>query len=134
MVCIYCGAETHVFNSRPQKRLNQVWRRRRCYSCQSAFSTQEAADYTAAWLVEGKSGALQPFLRDKLFISLYKSCSHRTSALNDAGALSATVINKLLAQADNGVIKRTVIMQIVQVALNRFDRSASVHYQAFHKS
>ena len=27
MVCIYCSGKTDVINSRPQKRLNRIWRR-----------------------------------------------------------------------------------------------------------
>lgn len=132
MVCIYCGNETHIINSRPQKRLNQVWRRRQCLICKSVFTTEEAVRYEAAWMVRVQEGHLQPFSRDKLFISLYESCEHRPTALVDAGALTDTVIKKLLSQVENGVIYRTHIIQAAQVALNRFDKAASVRYAAFH--
>ena len=69
MVCLQCGSETKVVNSRLQKRSNQVWRRRQCSSCQSIFTTQETADYSSIWLVKHSSGKLVPFSRDKLFLS-----------------------------------------------------------------
>ncbi|MEK7059984.1 MAG: hypothetical protein AAB971_04490 [Patescibacteria group bacterium] len=132
MVCIHCGEETQVINSRPQKRLNQVWRRRKCLSCKAIFTTEEVAQYEASWAVRGADGALQAFNRDKLLLSLYKSCEHRQTALEDARALTNTIINKLRSQAKDGVIGRSTIVQVSQVALNRFDVVASVHYQAFH--
>lgn len=132
MVCIHCGSETQVTNSRPQKRLNQVWRRRKCLSCSSIFSTEEVAQYTASWAVLDHAGHIRAFERDKLFVSIYSSLQHRTTALRDATALTDTVIKKLIGQARDGVIIGSVLAQTVQVALNRFDTAASVHYQAFH--
>lgn len=132
MVCIQCGAETRVTNSRPQKRNNQIWRRRQCLSCGAVFTTEETAQYGAAWLVRRKSGALQPFSRDKLLISLLKSLEHRKTALNDAAGLVETIIGKLYSQVSNGTLESRQIAQISLVALNRFDAAAATHYQAFH--
>lgn len=131
MVCIYCSANTQVINSRPQKRSNQIWRRRQCTACTNVFTTEESVAYGLAWLVESKHG-LQPFSRDKLFISLHRSLQHRPSATADAGALSETIIKKLLNQVVKGRINSRIISQAAQVTLNRFDNAASVHYQAFH--
>lgn len=133
MVCILCGATTQVFNSRPQKRLNQVWRRRRCTSCAAVFSTEESAQYSAAWMVSTRPSSLEPFSRDKLFVSIYNSCQHRASPVGDARALADTVTQKLATYAHHGVVEAKSIAQIIQVAMNRFDKAASVHYQAFHR-
>jgi transcriptional repressor NrdR len=132
MVCVHCGAKTRVLNSRWQRRSNQIWRRRKCLKCGSVFTTEEIASYGAAWVVRGKNGPSVPFSRDKLFLSLYKSCQHRQTALEDAGALTDTIINKLVSHVHNGVIDSATMAQVVRVALNRFDGVASVHYQAFH--
>lgn len=133
MVCIHCGSDTQVINSRPQKRLNQVWRRRKCTQCGAVFTTQEVAQYAAAWLVPDRNGRPQPFNRDKLFLSLHRSLQHRPSALTDAGALTDTVIKKQTGQARGGVIPRAMLVETAQVALHRFDKAAAVHYAAFHK-
>jgi transcriptional repressor NrdR len=134
MVCIQCGAETQVFNSRHQKRSNQVWRRRKCLKCQAVFSTTESADYGALWAVIGKNGRLTPFSRDRLFLSLYNSLQHRHSAIKDANGLTTTVISKLTPLASNASLPSSVILSTVQLTLNRFDNVASVHYHAFHKN
>ena len=132
MKCIYCGAETQVTNSRHQKRVNQVWRRRKCQECGAVFSTHESAAYDAAWRVRTAQGVLQPFNQNKLLVSLYKSLEHRTSALGDADALTSTIMGKLLATAQNGLLDRSDIVRTALEILKRFDTPASVHYAAFH--
>jgi transcriptional repressor NrdR len=133
MVCVLCGQKTKVINSRLQRKANQVWRRRQCLSCKTVFSTQETVQHELAWLV-GDKGRFEPFSRDKLFLSLYKSCEHRKTALSDAKGLTDTVISKLPAHLSGSMLKPGDIAAVAQVALNRFDKAASVHYQAFYKS
>lgn len=141
MVCVYCGGATRVINSRPQQKSNQVWRRRRCEVCTAIFSTEEAAQYDRAWRVQRSAApksdtaraALEPFSALKLFLSLYRSCEHRKTALSDAKALTETVIGKLPAVMKDGTVTSTDITRTALVALNRFDKAASSHYQAFHK-
>lgn len=133
MVCVYCGGETKVVNSRPQRRNNQVWRRRRCSTCGAQFTTQEAAQLELAWQV-GHEGHIQPFSRDKLLLSLFRSCEHRKAALSDAEALTETVIKKLHVYVRNGLLDSKDVARVAQVALNRFDKTASMHYAAYHRS
>lgn len=133
MVCIQCGGETAVSNSRHQKRLNQVWRRRLCKTCGAVFTTEESASYSGSWAVLSPSGALLPFSRDKLLLSLHRSLQHRKSAVTDASALADTVIKKLSSVIKDGRLESQQITHAVQVALNRFDKAASVHYAAFHQ-
>jgi transcriptional regulator NrdR family protein len=117
-----------------QKRNNTVWRRRKCRVCQAIFSSREETQYNAVWLIKTKDAQLSPFLRDKLFLSLYRSCQHRSSSLKDAAALAETVTANLIGRTDSGVLDSLTIKQAAQVALNRFDKAASTHYAAFHKS
>jgi transcriptional repressor NrdR len=133
MVCVQCGQKTDVINSRPQRRTNQVWRRRACQSCGAVFSTQETADYSGAWVVLGASKHPAPFSRDRLFLSLYDSCRHRTTALRDAAALADTVISKLQPHIKDGALAREYIVTTAQVALTRFDPVAGMHYAAYHR-
>jgi transcriptional repressor NrdR len=132
MVCTYCGKDTRVVNSRLKRKGNQVWRRRHCVSCGATFSTEETARHELAWQV-WDGDRPQPFLRDKLFLSLYKSCEHRKTALTDAQGLTDTVIRKLPAHMADSTVSGRDIAQIVQIALNRFDKAASVHYDAYHR-
>lgn len=132
MVCIRCGGQTAVSNSRPQKRLNQVWRRRECLACGTVFTSLEAVDQAGALRVRSQNKHLKPLSRDKLFLSLYKSLAHRPSAIADAGGLTATILAKVAPTASGGIIETDTIVQTALVALNRFDRVGATHYRAFH--
>lgn len=131
MVCIYCGSGTNVTNSRHQKRLNHVWRRRKCELCHAIFTTTEMADAVSTLRVNN-SGALEPFLRDNLLLSVFDSLRHRKSALTDATGLTATIVSNIYDVADNAVIDREAIVAISSVVLERFDHVAATHYKAFH--
>lgn len=98
-----------------------------------SFTSEESAQYGLAWQVRDHTGRLEPFSRLKLCLSLLRSCKHRGSALSDAEALTETVIAKLPAHIQDGTLNARDIVRVAQVALNRFDKAASVHYQAFHR-
>lgn len=83
-------------------------------------------------VVRSKHTSLAPFIRDKLFISIYKSLGHRTSAIKDASALTETCLARMLESSDNATIAASELRNIVGQVLSRFDQAASVHYQAFH--
>jgi transcriptional repressor NrdR len=131
MVCLYCGGKTEVVNSRPQKRINQIWRRRKCSACGAVFTTNERIDYSATIVVKRKSG-LEPFERDTLLVSLATSLGHRPTAVGDAAALATTVTRALLSAAENGVVEVTNITAESYKVLNRFDTLAAAHYRAYH--
>jgi transcriptional repressor NrdR len=131
MVCIYCGSATNVTNSRHQKRSNQVWRRRQCSKCLSIFTTIEVAQYSNAWRVR-HGDKFNSFERDKLLLSLYKSCDHRSKAVEDASGICSSIVTKLESQSSNGIIEAASIAQTCLIALNRFDKTAAMRYQALH--
>lgn len=134
MVCIYCGNKTDVANSRPQKRHNKVWRRRHCPSCGAIFTSIEAAALSESLVVAKKSSkpGYQPFQRDKLFLSVYRSCQHRKHAVADATALTDTILGHLPAISRDGLVDRAALKATALSVLQRFDNAAAVHYAAFH--
>ncbi len=75
---------------------------------------------------------LEPFSRDKLFLSLYDSLKHRKQATNDATGLTDTVITHLYPIIHKGIVTSTNITEVALLTLNRFDKAAATHYQAFH--
>lgn len=131
MVCIYCQHDTNVVNSRLQKKLNQVWRRRGCNNCGSVFTTHETANLLTALAVTYKN-TYQPFSRDKLFLSINDSLKHRKTALRDATALTDTIISKLYACTASGSLDKSQIVSTVHSVLNRFDKTAATFYEAYH--
>ncbi|HSX05080.1 MAG TPA: hypothetical protein VLF69_01265 [Candidatus Saccharimonadales bacterium] len=132
MVCIYCASPTHVTNSRPQKRLQQVWRRRLCSKCGAIFTSIESADLSSSLVVRHTDGSVAPFSRDRLFLSVLKAVGHRTAPTNDAGALTATIIGKLLQMHDSAAISPGQITTTALAVLKNFDQAAATQYQAYH--
>lgn len=133
MVCIYCKLSTEVVNSRPQKRLNRVWRRRHCTHCGAVFSTIEDAERSTS-LVVRSNGRFQPFVRDTLFVSIYESCKHRKTAVTDAGALTDTILSRLPEILTAGAVEKVHLAALTLEVLQKFDALASSHYAAFHVS
>ena len=131
MVCLYCGSETSVINSRPQRRTNHIWRRRQCRSCSAIFTTSEMADLFKSLSVKNDKH-IQSFSRDKLFMSIHDSLKHRKTAQSDATGLTETVINQLYPHAASGQLTTDDITDCTMKVLKRFDKSAATHYRAFH--
>jgi transcriptional regulator NrdR family protein len=100
--------------------------------CQAIFSTREVAQYETSWLVREANNALIPFSRDKLFISIYLSCQHRSRAVIDATDLCDSIINMLSAMHKGAELHVDTISKTAYTVLQRFDTAASTHYAAFH--
>jgi transcriptional regulator NrdR family protein len=133
MVCIYCGSQTEVTNSRHKSGNNVVWRRRHCRVCNQVFTTREQADLETSLAVASRDGTLQPFQRDTLFISIYESCKHRKQPITDAEGLTSTIINLLLKQQDtSGKLTYRHIADTAQAVLDNFDTTAATVYRGYH--
>lgn len=129
--CIYCQSETRVTNSRPQKRTNSVWRRRTCLNCGTTFTSVETVELGGNISVKSKE-RLEAFKRDKLFVSVFDSLRHRKTALEDATALTDTIIYKLLPFMNDATLEKHLVIRITLDCLRRFDTVAATHYVAFH--
>ncbi len=132
MECLYCKSKTQVVNSRPLLRINNIWRRRKCVSCKSIFTSIESINYPQALRVIKANGQYLPFERDQLLLSIYDACRHREYALKDAQALTAIIMSKLLEHIDKATISVQDVKIISGEVLKRFDKAAQVHYLAYH--
>ncbi len=132
MVCIYCGHKTSVTNSRSSAKSTSTWRRRACKSCRAIFTTHELIDLESSLRVSTSSGALEPFLRDKLLISVFSSLSHRKTALMDSKHLTDTLLTMVVDHSNRGVITSKEIHNIIYKTLNHFDSVSAIHYKAHH--
>jgi transcriptional regulator NrdR family protein len=121
-----------VTNSRPHRRAHTIWRRRKCESCKSIFTTLENPELAHSLRVTNEKGALQPFQRDYLFLSIYDSLKHRKTAINDATELTETIIKKLLPLTHNASVTRSQVANTATQVLANFDKAAATSYKAFH--
>lgn len=136
MVCIYCNSDTNIKNSRHKVRLNTVWRRRVCLSCSAIFTTNEEIDYSGTLSVKKKIGAIEPFYKEKIFISVYRSLDHKKSAQPLATAITNTIISKILSTKIpiKPLINSSNIALIVAKTLKSFDASSAIKYQSYQKN
>lgn len=74
MHCPYCrGTDTRVLDSRVAEDGGSVRRRRTCSSCERRFTTVELMQLT----ILKRSGASEPFTRDKAVSGVRKACKGR---------------------------------------------------------
>ena len=67
-----------------------------------------------------------------MLISLHDSLKHRPRALEEATALTDTVIAHMLKRSYQAALKRHELRVVVADTLRRFDHPAFIHYQAYH--
>lgn len=132
MDCIYCKQKTKVTNSRPQKADYRTWRRRSCLSCKATITSVESINLADALRVEKKDGSYQPFIRDKLFLSVYRSVDHLDSPTESAHHLTSTILRLILKPKPlSPIITSQTIATNSVIVLKRFNAAASVRYLSF---
>jgi transcriptional repressor NrdR len=131
MVCIYCGHDTKVTNSRPQIQDNSIWRRRECKNCHALITTQEKINLEQAIRVQKKNGELEPFYRDKLFLSIYLSVDHLKNARNTSTALTNTVLRRIYKVTSNGIIDSHKLTALTARTIKLYDAAAGIRYLSY---
>jgi hypothetical protein len=61
-----------------------------------------------------------------------RAVGHRKTHVEDAGALTDTIIAKLLHSTAEAAVSPSEIVTIAYETLSRFDTAAAVQYQAYH--
>jgi hypothetical protein len=77
--------------------------------------------------------ALEPLSRDKLFLSVYESCKHRSSGLADAAGVTKIILSEVVPGATEGVVSRDEIVRTAHKVLKRLDPAAATFYVAYHR-
>ena len=73
-----------------------------------------------------------PFQKERLLLSILKTCEHRKDALDDAIALTETVITKIIEDSPSASIPLGSIATTVHRVLRNFDLLSSAQYAALH--
>ncbi|MBO1765210.1 transcriptional regulator NrdR [Allobranchiibius sp. GilTou38] len=131
MHCPFCRHEdSRVVDSRSSEDGTCIKRRRQCPSCGKRFSTMETTSLT----VVKRSGASEPFSRQKVLVGVRKACQGRPVSEDDLALLSQQVEETIRMQGlaeidahDVGLAILGPLRALDEVAYLRF---ASV-YQAF---
>lgn len=131
MHCPFCRHDdSRVVDSRTSEDGTCIKRRRQCPSCGKRFSTTETASLT----VVKRSGASEPFSRQKVMLGVRKACQGRPVTEDQLALLAQEVEEAIRAQGaaeidahDVGLAILGPLRSLDEVAYLRF---ASV-YQAF---
>ena len=92
MHCPYCRhTDTRVLDSRVAEDGGAIRRRRTCPECEKRFSTVEQMQLT----VVKRSGATEPFNRDKAIAGVRKACKGRPAGEDDLARLGQRVEDSL---------------------------------------
>ena len=134
MHCPYCRhTDTRVLDSRVAEDGGAIRRRRTCSSCAKRFSTVEQMQL----VVVKRSGATEPFTRDKAVAGVRKACKGRPVSEDDLACLGQAVEDALRGDGHAEVPAHEVGLAILgplraldEVAYLRF---ASV-YRAFESA
>jgi len=131
MHCPFCRhADSRVIDSRTSDDGAAIRRRRQCPACNRRFTTIE----TASLSVVKRSGATEPFSRDKIVSGVRKACQGRPVSADDLALLAQKVEETLRGSGtpeidayEIGLAILGPLRELDEVAYLRF---ASV-YQAF---
>ena len=94
MICPFCRHDdSRVVDSRPVEEGTQIRRRRECPECGQRFSTQEVALLN----IIKRSGATEPFSREKVLVGVRKACQGRPVNEDDLVLLAQRVEEALRA-------------------------------------
>ncbi|GAA4423716.1 transcriptional regulator NrdR [Georgenia halophila] len=128
MHCPFCRrVDTRVVDSRTAEDGSAIRRRRQCPECGRRFSTVETASLT----VVKRSGAKEPFSRDKVIAGVRKACQGRPVSDDDLALLAQQVEESVratgAAQVDADEIGRAILGPLRRLDEVAFLRFASVY-------
>jgi transcriptional repressor NrdR len=130
MHCPYCRhTDTKVLDSRVSEDGTAIRRRRRCESCEKRFTTVELMQLT----VLKRSGATEPFNREKAISGVRKACKGRPVSEDDLACLGQTVEDTLRNEGAAEIPAHEVGMAILG-PLRALDPVAYLRFASVYKA
>ena len=134
MHCPYCrNTDTRVLDSRVAEDGSAIRRRRTCPSCNKRFSTVEQMQLT----VLKRSGATEPFTREKAISGVRKACKGRPVTEDDLACLGQrveeTLRNEGWAEVPSHEVGLAILGPLRELDEVAYLRFASV-YRAFESA
>jgi transcriptional repressor NrdR len=130
MHCPYCRhSDTKVLDSRVSEDGTAIRRRRRCEECGRRFTTVELMQLT----VLKRSGATEPFNREKAIAGVRKACKGRPVSEDDLACLGQTVEDTLRNEGAAEIPAHEVGMAILG-PLRALDPVAYLRFASVYKA
>ena len=129
MHCPFCrSTDTRVLDSRVAEDGSAIRRRRTCPSCEKRFTTVEQMQLT----VVKRSGATEPFVRDKAIAGVRKACKGRPVDDDDLARLGQQVEDTLRDSGCAEVPAHEVGLAILE-PLKSLDEVAYLRFASVYK-
>ena len=130
MHCPYCKhTDTRVLDSRVADDGGAIRRRRACQACDRRFTTVEQIQLA----IVKRSGATEPFNRDKVIDGVRKACKGRPVTDDDLARLGQEVETTLRATGAAYVPADEVGLAVLQ-PLRRLDQVAYLRFASVYKA
>ncbi len=130
MHCPFCkNTDTRVLDSRVADEGGSIRRRRTCSSCEKRFTTIEQMQL----MVVKRSGATEPFARDKAVAGVRKACKGRPVSDDDLARLGQRVEDALRSSGCAEIEAHQVGMAVLE-PLKELDEVAYLRFASVYKS
>ena len=130
MNCPFCRYEdSRVIDSRPSDEGSSIRRRRECAQCGARFSTSE----TAVLSIIKRSGATEPFSREKVINGVRKACQNRPVDDDDL-ALLAMRVEEALRSTGQAEIEAQEVGMAILPPLRELDEVAYLRYASVYRN
>ena len=130
MNCPFCRFDdSRVVDSRPVEDGTAIRRRRECPQCGQRFSTQELALLN----IIKRSGATEPFSREKVLVGVRKACQGRPVNEDDLVLLAQRVEETLRGTGQAEIEAQEVGMAIL-APLRELDEVAYLRYASVYRN
>ena len=130
MHCPYCKhVDTKVLDSRVSDDGCSIRRRRVCQDCEKRFTTVELMQLT----VLKRSGATEPFNREKAVAGVRKACNGRPVSEDDLARLGQEVEDQLRLAGSPEIAAHEVGLAILP-SLRRLDEVAYLRFASVYRS
>lgn len=129
MICPYCRSpESRVIDSRTADDGAAIRRRRSCTSCGRRFTTQE----TVILMVGKRSGATEPFTRDKIVRGVRRACQGRPVSEDALAILAQQVEDAVRARGCAEIPSHEVGLEILG-PLRELDEVAYLRFASVYR-
>jgi transcriptional repressor NrdR len=130
MHCPFCRhGDSRVVDSRATEDGTSIRRRRQCPECGRRFTTVETASLT----VVKRSGATEPFSRDKVLAGVRKACQGRPVTEDDLAVLAQRVEEAVRAAGLAEIEAHEVGMAVLE-PLRTLDEVAYLRFASVYRS
>lgn len=133
MICPKCQFEdTKVLETRFQRGINGVKRRRECISCNFRFTTQEQLVPSLPMIVK-KDGRREVFSEEKILNGLRAACQKRPISASQLEAMVDNISHWAQSLSDKEITSRS-IGNMVMDQLKKLDEVAYIRFASVYKT